>query len=302
MGPTPYVGAVNEQRHPGHHLTFDSPAMAAATELEGDVLLGLASEAISMLAELCRQHGATVRRVLDLGSGPGVGTCALAQRFASATVVAVDGSATMVAFAAARAQRLGLAARVETRQVEFPAGLDTLGRADVAWASMSLHHIGDETGALGRIRRLLQPRGLIAIVERAGPSRVLPEDADSGRPGLWTRLDAAWAAWFADMRADLPGATTSADYPEMLGAGGFEVLADEVLTITVDPPLDASARRFALQQLVRMQTQLVDYADAADLEALRVLLDASADAEMLGRADAYVRASRHLYIARANPT
>ncbi|MGH9116889.1 MAG: class I SAM-dependent methyltransferase [Acidimicrobiales bacterium] len=284
-----------------HRLVFDSPAMAAFSELEGEVLIGLLTEAASVLAELYERLGVEVRRVLDVGCGPGVGTCCLALRFASASVVAVDGAATMLEHASARAERLGLAERVDTRLVELPAGFGTLGRTDVAWASMALHHIGDEAAALRRIRGLLDPGGLLAVVERADPLRVLPGDADLGRPGIWDRLDAAWAAWFTDMRADLPGATTSADYPAMLAAAGFDLMADEVLRLVLDAPLDARARRFAHGHLLRARAQLGPYAVAADLEALDVLIDETAEEGILRRDDALLCASRHLYLARAVP-
>jgi SAM-dependent methyltransferase len=284
-----------------HHRVFDSPSMAAFAELEGEVLAPLVTQATSVLAELCGSHGVEVRRVLDLGCGPGVGTCYLAQRFDSASVVAVDGSATMLEYVAARAERLKLAPRVETRLVELPAGLGTLGRVDVAWASMVLHHLGDEAAAFRRIRELLEPGGLLAVVERVDPFRVLPEDADLGRPGLWERLDAAWAAWFTGMRADLPGATTSADYPTMLTEAGLELVADEVLTLVLDAPLDARARRFAHRQLLRTRAQLGSHAGADDLMALDVLIDENADEGIMHRNDARLRTSRHLYVASAAP-
>ena len=285
-----------------HHLHFESPMMAELAELEGEVFLGMATEAISVLADLCGKHGLRVHRLLDLGCGPGVGTCCLAQRFDSARVVAADGSTTMLGHVTARAERLGLAERVETRLVEFPDGLGELGRADAAWASMAIHHVGDEVEALRRIRSLLEPGGLLALVERAGPLRVLPEDDDLGRPGLWERLDAAWDAWFTDMRADLPGAVTSADYPTMLEEAGFELEADRVLAQVLAAPLEAPVRRFAHGQLERTAAQLESHASDADLKALGVLIDETADEGILHRDDAVLSASRHLYVARAPET
>ena len=96
-----------------HHVDFDAPELAARAELEGEVLSDLVTEATAELAEVCRRHGTEVARVLDLGCGPGVGTCLLAERFGAARVVAVDGSATMLARARARADRHGFGDRVE---------------------------------------------------------------------------------------------------------------------------------------------------------------------------------------------
>ena len=158
----------------------------------------------------------------------------------------------------ARAARLGLGRRVETRLTDIPDGLTTLGRADLVWMSMALHHVGDETAALGQIRSLLNPGGLLAVVEREGALRVLPAEETLGRPGIWERVETAWSAWFAEMRADLPDATTSADYPTMLRRAGFELVADEVLNVVVDAPLDDRARRFAHRHLVRTRELLGD--------------------------------------------
>ena len=59
------------------------------------------------------------------------------------------------------------------------------------WASMSLHHVGDEVAALRVLHEMLEPSGLLAIAEMAGPMRVLPDDLDVARPGLAGRLDDA---------------------------------------------------------------------------------------------------------------
>jgi SAM-dependent methyltransferase len=285
--------------HAGHDVDFDTPQMAADAALEAEVLEPMVSQATQRLADLCGQYGIEVRRVLDIGSGPGVGTCWLADQFDAARVVAVDGSTAMLEAATVRAQQRGLAPRVDTIQAELPAGFATLGRADVAWASMVLHHIGDETAALAQIRDLLEPGGLLAIVERATPMRVATSGAELGAPGIWERLDTAWDAWFADMRASLPAATVSAEYPAMLADAGLELVADEVLTLVLDAPLDARTSRFAHRHLTQMRAQLADHADATDLAALDLLIAEHSDESMLRADDLQLSATRHLYVARS---
>ena len=277
-----------------HHLAFESPEMAAFSEVEGEVLIGFVEQGIGLLDELARRGGVDVRRVVDIGSGPGVATACLAQRFETANVVAVDGSTAMLERATARAVRLGLADRVSTHRTDLPHGLEALEPADVAWASMVLHHVGDEREALRRIRAIIRPNGLLVIVERAAPVRVLLTGNEREQVGLWERIDAAWANWFADMRADLTGATPSAAYPEMLEEAGFEVLANELLTLVFAAPLDDHVRRFAHTQLLKTRAQLERYADEADVAALLARSDEGA----VSRADAQVRATRNLYVAR----
>jgi SAM-dependent methyltransferase len=276
-----------------HRHVFDDSATAEFAELEGEVLAGLVTEGISVLAELCGQRGVAVRRLLDLGCGPGVGTCALAQAFGSASVVAVDGSASMLEHVTSRASRLGLARQVEARLVELPAGLESLGPADVVWASMFLHHLGDEVGALRRIRELLRPGGLLAVVEQTGPIRVVSPSTDIGRPGVWERLDVAWTAWLTDMRADLPGATPSPGLHAAVEDAGFELVADEAIELVIDSPLDAPVVRFAKATLERTRAQLEAYVDVTDLRALDVLVDD----DVLGDDGTVLLATRRLSVA-----
>lgn len=294
-----HTGPGGHHSHHNHHLNFDAPETAAFAEREAETLAGILRQAVARLAAVTGEQALEVRRLIDIGCGPGVGTCALAEQFPSATVLAADGSQPMLDRVVVRAARLGVAPQVETRRVDLPAGLETLGSADVLWASMVVHHLGDEVDALRRIRELLEPGGLLALVERAAPLRISPADDDLGRPGLWPRLDTAADAWFAEMRAELPDAMTSADYPGMLAEAGFELLVDDVLTVVVEPPLDVEARRFAHDHLVRTRQMLDGLADAADLEALDTLVDEHADGGVLRRDDVEVRASRRLYLARA---
>lgn len=297
------------QGHPPHHShardshthDFDWAAMVTLTEREAEVLGGFLAEATSSLADLAADYGLEVRRIIDVGCGPGVGTCALAQRFPEATVVAADGSAEMLESASARAARLGLAERVETTLIDLPDGIATLGPADLVWASMVLHHVGDEAGALRGLRARLQPGGLLALVELGDPMRVVPDDVDLDRPGLWARLDDANAAWLRDLRMGLSGSVPSADYVAMLRDAGFEVVTDRMLTVRLDPPLDDRARQVALTHAQRLREHVAPYADPADVDALGILADPDGPSSVGRCPDAFLHASRRLLVSRAVP-
>ena len=282
-----------------HHHAFDSPDMASYAEFEGEVLLDLVTQAVDVVGEFSDAHGVAVSRIHDIGSGPGVATCALAQRFDPAFVLAVDGSAAMLERARVRAVRLGVGLQVETRQVELPAGLGTLGRADVVWASQVLHHLQAPIETLARMHELLEPGGLLAVVEPAGPMRVIGGDADPVRPDSWERLDTAWTEWFTDTFTHRQGVISSANRPTMLRDAGFELVTDQMLSLTLTAPLNSQARRYAHDYIRGIRTLLTPYADAGELEALDVLTDENSDQSVIRRDDARIWASRNLYIARA---
>jgi SAM-dependent methyltransferase len=284
----------------GHHTDdIDWTAMAAQLELEAQVLLPYVVETAARVADLCRQDGIQVRRVLDVGSGPGVATCELARQFASATVVGADGSEELLEKAAARAEATGLSSRVTIRQVDLPDGIERLGWTDLIWMAMVLHHVGDEVAALRRLRGMLNPGGLLVLAEHGDPLRFLPDGAASGLPGLTERLAAADADWLAAMRASLPDSTPSAGYPAMLEAAGFQLVVDRIAHVRLAPPLPMEARRMMLGRLRGMRERFAERLEEQDRDTLDVLIDEGHPLGIMRRPDAFLDASRHIYIARA---
>ena len=295
------MGAHQPHGHGHGHVHLDEAdwaALAVDAELEGELLLSFVTDTARWIDELRGPDAPPVRRVLDIGSGPGVGTCELAQRFPGAHVIAVDGSPAMLERATRRAAAHGLAGRVSTHLAELPDGLDDLDPADVIWASMSLHHIGDETGALRELRGRLEPSGLLAVAEIAEPMRVLPDDLDVGEPGLADRLDRAESEWFAAMRAGLAGSGPSTELGALLAAAGFGVVGTRIARQRFDPPLSETARDVVVRRISRARHQLEDRLSADDLDALDVLGDADDPRGVAHRADAFVAASRQIVVAR----
>jgi SAM-dependent methyltransferase len=276
----------------------DWAAMADQAALEGELLLGFVSGAAAWAAELRGTEAPPVARILDLGSGPGVGTCELARLFPEAEVIAVDGSPAMLERAAERARAQGLDDRVRTHLAELPGGIDGLPPADLLWASMSLHHVGDEVGVLRALRPVLAPGGLLAIAELADPMRVLPDDLGVGRPGLGDRLEGAGASWFAAMRDGLPDAVPSSGLASMLVEAGYDVLGSEVRTEHLEAPLPDGARRAVLGHLRRHRDHQADRLEEDDLRTLDVLLDPDDPRGVLHRDDLFVTASRQIAVAR----
>lgn len=283
------------QHHGSHAMAFDSDAGVTFLEVEGETFAGFTREAATALAPFLEASNPEVRQVVDLGCGPGVATCDLAEIFESAVIVAADVSAAMLERAAARAAQLGWAARVEPRRIDLDGDLRPLGNCDVVYASMSLHHVRDEIATLAQLRSMLEPRGVLCVLERADPPVIRLAD-ERGRPAIWTRLDDAWQRWFEEARGHLPGATRAEMYPSMLVKAGFDVEVDQTLSLSVDMSSSDAARQFAARHLQRARIDLARYADAADLDVLSGLVHALSAATEDG-VDGEISATRKLFIA-----
>lgn len=295
--------ATDPPHHHGHvHLDeADWEDLAADTEREGELFLAFVTDTMGWVSRLRGPGAPPVRRVLDIGSGPGVGTGELARVFPDAQVVAVDSSPAMLDRARERAARGEPDGRIQFHLAELPGGLDGVEPVEVIWASMSLHHVGDEVAALRVLHDVLAPSGLIAIAELAEPMRVLPDDLDLGRPGLADRLERAMGDWFASMRDGLEGTAPSADLETMLTAAGLHSVGARFIRERLDAPLSPEARRVALGHVRRTRHQLGDRLDAEDLATLDVLSDPDDPRGVMHRPDARLVSSRQIQIARRMP-
>ncbi len=128
-----------------------------------------------------------VRRIVDLGSGTGAGTISLAERFNHAEVFAIDASDRMLEGTNRKAAELGQADRIKVIQADLDSTWPEIGRIDLTWASMSLHHLAHPEELIRRVYAATRPGGQIAIAEFIEPVRFLPDDLGFGVPGLEQR-------------------------------------------------------------------------------------------------------------------
>ncbi|WP_028649504.1 trans-aconitate 2-methyltransferase [Nocardiopsis sp. CNT312] len=282
-----------------HHGGADWDAMSAHLELEARLHRPYLEAAADWMDGLLGADGARVRRLLDVGSGPGVVTCLLARRFPSAEAVAVDQSPALLERVRARAADQALAGRVGTLRAELPEDLGKLGEADLVWTSHAVHHVGDQQAALDGLAAVLRPGGLLAVAERGLSLRCLPRDIGIGRPGLQARLDALHEELFADMRADLPGSVPVVeDWPAMLARTGLAPAGSRTFLTEYQAPLGDEARAYLHTRLSRFAEVFDDRLDEGDRATLKRLADPDDPSGILRRADAFLLSATTVHAAR----
>ncbi|MEU0432509.1 methyltransferase domain-containing protein [Streptomyces sp. NPDC006290] len=303
-GPAPHHGPAQDHGHGpagnhGHahshdHTHMDFSQMLPMLVQEAELFTPAYVEAAEWLREQRPEPGL----IVDAGSGPGVISCLLAEKFPGARVVAVDGAEPLLAEARARAERLGVADRFSTVEAELSEGVGDLEYpADLLWASRSLHHVGDQRAALAGFVRSLAPGGTLALLEGGLPTRFLPRDTGIGRPGLEARIDAVHDEWFTRMRAELPGSVTETeDWPALLTAVGLRHTATRTFLLDLPAPLSDEARAFVHTVLTRRRDGLADGLDAEDLATLDRLLDPDDKASVHHRPDVFVLTAMTVYV------
>ncbi|MCX5208707.1 methyltransferase domain-containing protein [Kitasatospora sp. NBC_00240] len=294
-------GHGNGHGHAHGSTDIDWEVMATHLENNGEIQFPALRRAAAHLKDLLGPER-EVRRILDVGSGPGVMACLLAETFPAAEAVAVDGAPGLLDRALARAERLGLAGRVAVRHAELPEGLTGRaeeggpGTADLVWSSRAVHDLGDQQGALDALAAVLRPGGLLAVAEGGLPMRFLPRDIGVGRPGLQARLDAVQEDWFEAMRAELPGSTAVVeDWRGMFGRAGLAGAGSFTVLLDLPAPLDGTARDFLHAHLTRLREVMGEFLDEEDRGTVDLLLDPSSPAGILRRPDAFVLAATTVF-------
>ena len=227
------------QRTPEPELMEDLAqvqAYAAADFSAGDgaVVERLAALASASGADLDTSPGALV---VDLGCGPGNISLRLLERFRSARVVGIDGSATMLQLAEQRRRSLSPAAadrlRFEQHTLPSPGLADpTLaGRCQAVVSNSLLHHLHRPEVLWEAAVQLAAPGALIYLRDLRRP-----QDATSAEALLERHLPQAAAVLRRDYLASLHAAFTPEEVAAQLSAAGLgclqvEALADRYLEV-----------------------------------------------------------------------
>ncbi|GAB2822259.1 methyltransferase domain-containing protein [Actinoallomurus bryophytorum] len=274
-----------------HHspAETDSAAMAELLDLDAEVMHSYLSEVTAWVEAL----GPPCRRILDVGSGTGAGTLALAQRFTGAEVIAVDLSENLLGRLRDKARDRGVADRIRTVQANLDAAWPAVDTVDLVWASNSLHHMADPGRVLSEVFATLRPGGLLALAEMDSFPRFLPDDLGIGRPGLEARCNAAVAGARAEALPHI-----GSDWASRLRQAGFTVEAERTFAIDLTPPLPPSAGRYAQASLRRVRSRMDGRIDVGDLATLDALIDDDGPDSVLRREDLTVRDTRTVWAAR----
>lgn len=274
------------QGYIGHERATGSDiALAKLLELDAEVLAPYLSELTGWLAKLSPCPAS----ILDLGSGPGTGSFALARQFPSANVTAVDLSPQMLHRLHKQAAAHDLADRISTVEANIDGPWDGIGKSgpyDLIWAASFLHHAADPAHTLAQTFQQLRPGGLLAVTEMNFFPLYLPEDTGVGRPGLEARLHAA------------TNTQPAHEWTDQLKNAGFTV-EKRSFEIRLDhaqagPSVNAYAQGF----LAKLRYHATDLLEADDLAALDVLLDETQPNSIAHRDDLRVHTTRTTWIAR----
>ncbi|GLW69732.1 SAM-dependent methyltransferase [Kitasatospora phosalacinea] len=285
----PHAHTPHQHPHQHPHPAEDDAALAELLDLDAEVLAEHLAAVIDWLP-----LDTAPQRIVDLGAGTGAGTFALLRHFPGARVTAVDASPGHLLRLREKAGALGLADRVTTVQADLDAAdWPDLGTPDLVWASASVHHLADPGQALRKVRGLLGPDGLLALVELAGFPRFLPPDAPAERPGLEERCHAATDRLHAEQLTH-----RGADWGPVLTAAGLTVTGERTVTVEIAATGHPSVGRYALAALRRIRTAVAELLDPADLAALDRLLDADGPDGVALREDLAVRTERRVWAAR----
>ena len=266
-------------------------------ELEGELDLAWVEPVLRWIGDdFCTR---TVGRIVDLGSGPGVATGALAAAFPEADLVAVDGSRPLLDRAAARARRLGVSDRVDTRHRHLgAASIGDLPEADLVWVSRVLHHLPDPAGAVRELRARLRPGGVLVVVEGGLPDRWAPDDLGIGRPGLQARLDVALTEALLALESEhaiRPGI----DWAGLLRGAGYRDARTRSWLHDVPAPAPGPVRARVRHGLSTARERFTDALDAEDRTTLDRLLDPADPLGVDRRPDLFWLAAHTVFAGRA---
>jgi SAM-dependent methyltransferase len=284
------------------HDGIDWPSRLAAMrrddELEASTMRTVADRLVEPLRE-----GAVVA---DIGPGAGGMSAAFALAFEArggGTVVVVDAVPELLAAAEQHVRQAVPSGRVEVRAVQVDAASDELPalvpEVDLVWASRVVHHLPDQLKGIAGLGRVLADGGWLALAEGGLHTQCLPWDVGVGEPGLADRLAAAHCAWFADMRAGMPGVTRMpVGWTKAMADVGLAEVSSFSYLIDWPAPPSEQVRQAVVDWLTWCAAVAAERMSDADQAALTRLLDPVDPAYVGARDDVFVLSASTVHLGR----
>lgn len=261
------------------HRQAHSTHLPQILELDAVIHEAMIVEAIDAAAQVA---GPGVARILDIGTGTGAGTFALAARYPGACVVAVDVDEDMLRHVGRRAEQQWAAGRVSTLRADVAASGFDAGFADLVWSSNALHEVAVPARAFENIYQSLRPGAVLAVLEMDGSPLVLPQEH---------------APLEAQLRRAAGADVAVPEWSAVITGAGFDLA--EVRTLTSDQllPADGPGGAYAALELRRLTHHALGTLTQEASDELRDLVtDLSGRHERLP--NVHIRGRRTLWIAR----
>ena len=246
-------------------------------------------------AEVCGEYLAQVPEriagllapttIVDLGSGTGVGSVALARRFPDARVIALDASADMIERTMARAADAGVADRIHGLVADLDTALPAgIGPVDVAWSSSTMHHFADPKALLRSTFDALRAGGVLAVMEITEMPAFLGTETSEGLLEQRIQPSETDGGWHGRL-----------DWAEAIGGAGFDIV--DVLDIVSAGSGSSRTADYAALWMSHLAARDVESLSATDRDALNALVAGDGPTALRHRQDLAVRGRRTAWIA-----
>lgn len=203
--------------------------------------------------------------IVDLGSGTGGATVALATRFPNARVHSLDVSPQLLDKVSTAATAAGVNDRVEKHLIDLDDdwAADVAESVDLAWAALTLHHVADPAQSLQQIFTALRPGGVLVVTELTGKAAFAPEDLGSGSARLGEHLRRALSSH--EHHANI-------EWTTLLTEAGFTAVEsyDDEFVVAAD---SLEGRRYLANQLQAYQQRLINDLTDDDLTELNSAIE-----------------------------
>tara|TARA_R110002051_G_scaffold249038_2_gene308524 strand:+ start:772 stop:1581 length:810 start_codon:yes stop_codon:yes gene_type:complete len=264
--------------HSHTHALADAALLPQLLALDAIIHASLTDQAINIAS----RHATNVESIIDVGAGTGAGTFALAAKYPSSHIVAVDADNGMLMEVRRRAQHKALLSRINTVRADIEADEFDAGVADLIWSSNVMHEVSDPSAAFANMMRSLRGAGVLAIVEMDGPPLVLPSQ--------YASLETA-------LRGAAGGDGAAPEWSGAIADAGFRLVETQSVRSDQIYPADGLGGAYAALELRRLaQHALPSLTTDAIAELRGLVLDLNGRHELLDHV--HIRGTRTVWIAR----